>query len=116
MDEQTLSISEDHAIDIVHRRDKTFRRTMRPWYVGVSTVFMIVAAYWLVLYRITWSAEWAFLAMCATLTAGVVSSTDLIARRKHFNRDEDSLPFYEIGLVSLAIACTLLLFFRTLSY
>jgi hypothetical protein len=116
MDEQTLTTSEDQDIDIVNRRKKTFRRTMRPWYVGVSTVFMIVAAYWLVLYRITWSVEWAFLAMCSTLTAGVVSSIDLLGRRKHFSRDKDNLPIYEIGLVFISIAFTSLLFFRTLAH
>ena len=97
-------------------RKTTTKRSRRTLFsIGLSSVFFLVAIYWVILYRITWLPAWPFLAMCATAIAFIISFSDLFLRRKHFRRQSDRFPAIEVLLVSASMLCTSLLYLRTVA-
>ncbi|MBF0195898.1 MAG: hypothetical protein HQL71_15165 [Magnetococcales bacterium] len=85
------------------------------WNMGISATFLLVAMYWAVMYRITWSLDYAFLSTSTTLIAALLSSFDLISRRKHFRRETDKLPIFDISVAVISLICFSLLYTRTMS-
>ena len=85
------------------------------WNMGISATFLLVAMYWAVMYRITWSLDYAFLSTSTTLIAAMLSSYDLIARRKHFRRASDKLPIFDIGVLVVSLIGFSLLYTRTMA-
>jgi hypothetical protein len=85
------------------------------WNMGISATFLLVAMYWAVMYRITWSLDYAFLSTSTTFIAAILSSFDLFSRRKHFRRESDRLPIFDIGVVLVSLIGFSLLYTRTMA-
>ena len=104
---------EEPNMVIIQRKANPKRSKSQNLNVGLALVSLFVALYWLVLYRTTWSLDWAFLAMCSTLVAGLISTFDLTYRHARFRRNDDSLPLFEIVLVVASFSSASLLYFKT---
>ncbi|MBF0380506.1 MAG: hypothetical protein HQL69_05770 [Magnetococcales bacterium] len=115
-----MNTEDQSAVDappmtIVQRKSRRNKPSLHSWNMCIAAVSLLVAFYWMVLYRITWSLEWSFLALCATIVAGLVSAFDLAFRHSHFRRDDDNLPLFEIVIVVISISSAAMLYFRTLA-
>ncbi len=97
------------------RRAASALPIFKTWSMGVAATFLLVAMYWAVLYRLTWSLEWAFLSTSATLIAAILSSVDLFSRRKHFRRASDKLPVFDIVVVLVSLVGFSILYTRTMA-
>jgi hypothetical protein len=85
------------------------------WNMGISATFLLVAMYWAVMYRITWSLDYAFLSTTTIFIAALLASFDLFSRRKHFRRESDKLPIVDIGIAAVSLIGFSLLYTRTMA-
>ncbi|MBF0379607.1 MAG: hypothetical protein HQL69_01230 [Magnetococcales bacterium] len=85
------------------------------WSMGVSATFLLVAMYWAVMYRLTWSLDYAFLSTSITLIAGLLSSFDLFTRRKHFRRSSDKFPVFDVAVILVSLIGFSLMYTRTMA-
>jgi hypothetical protein len=112
MNQQVGAMPNSWVMEIKKKTASPFTAKARIWTTNPSIVFFLVAIYWAVMYRVTWSHDWMFLAICAMSVAGVLSVTGFIVHIMNSRFKSNSFLDIEAVLMFTYTIFTAMLYVR----